>query len=51
LWRIESVAWASKGKAGREVWVRPARVMRASIWIAAVKVRIRIYRDKYVFGN
>lgn len=35
LWRMFRVGGASKGKAGREVWVRPARVMRASVWIAA----------------
>lgn len=35
LWRMLRVGGASKGKAGRDVWVIPARVMRASVWIAA----------------
>lgn len=35
LWRMFRVEGASKGNAGREVWVKPARVMRDSVWIAA----------------
>lgn len=35
LWRMFRVGGASKGKDGREVWVRPARVIRDSVWIAA----------------
>lgn len=35
LCRIVSVGWGSKGKLFKEVWVRPARVMRVSVWIVA----------------
>ena len=35
LWKIERVASAENENDGREVWVSPAKVIRASVWIAA----------------
>lgn len=40
LCRIVNVGCGSKGKPFKEVWVRPARVIRDSVWIAAGRLLV-----------